>query len=167
MSNKLFANLSERIVRELTRRGETFAAAESCTGGGIVACLTEVPGSSAVVWGGIVSYSNESKVNLLDVDAQLIERDGAVSSGVAKLMVWGMRVKSAADWTVAVTGIAGPGGGTVDKPVGTVWIAWCTPDGSVSSQLFHFDGDRLEIRKKTVYEALAGLMRLIDMRTSD
>ena len=161
MSVELSGNPSEIIIRELTRRGETFAAAESCTGGGIVARMTEVPGSSAVVWGGIISYSNESKVNLLDVDAQLLERDGAVSSGVAKLMAWGMRVKSAADWTVAVTGIAGPGGGTADKPVGTVWIAWCTPEGSVSSELFHFDGNRSEVRKKTEHEALAGLLRLI------
>lgn len=77
-------------------------------------------------------------------------------------MAWGIRVRSAADWTVAVTGIAGPGGGTVDKPVGTVWIAWCSPSGNVSAELFHFDGDRALIRKKTEDKALEGLLLLID-----
>ncbi len=153
---------SFRIIEILTRRGETFAAAESCTGGGIVARLTDIPGSSAVVWGGIVSYSNEAKITLLDVNPELLERDGAVSSGVAKSMAWGMRVRSAADWTVAVTGIAGPGGGTAEKPVGTVWIAWCSPPGNVLTERFHFDGDRAFIRKKTEDKALEVLLLLID-----
>ncbi|RKX70890.1 MAG: damage-inducible protein CinA [Spirochaetes bacterium] len=156
------ASASFKIIDILTRRGETFAAAESCTGGGIVALLTNIPGSSVVVWGGIISYSNEAKITLLDVNPELLERDGAVSSGVAKSMAWGMRVRSAADWTVAVTGIAGPGGGTDDKPVGTVWIAWCSPSGNISAERFHFDGDRALIRKKTEDKALEGLLLLID-----
>ncbi len=153
---------SYKIIDILTRREESFAAAESCTGGGIVTRLTDIPGSSEVVWGGIVSYSNEAKISLLDINPDLIDRDGAVSAGVAKSMAWGIRVRSAADWTLAVTGIAGPGGGTVDKPVGTVWIAWCSPSGNISAELFHFDGDRASIRKKTEDKALEGLLLLIE-----
>jgi len=155
---------SEKIIRVLTDRGDTFASAESCTGGGIVTRLTAVPGSSQVIWGGIVSYSNEAKITLLDVNPVLLERDGAVSSGVAKSMAWGIRVRSAADWTIAVTGIAGPGGGTEEKPVGTVWIAWCSPGGNISAELFHFEGDRAEIRQKTEIIALDGLLKLIDQQ---
>jgi nicotinamide-nucleotide amidase len=154
-------DIQNEIVKLLTAKGETVAAAESCTGGGILASLTSVPGSSAVVWGGIVTYANEAKVSMLDVDNRLIEKDGAVSSGVAKSMAWGMRIRSGADWTIAVTGVAGPGGGTQDKPVGTVWIAWCDPRGAVSARLYHIDGNREEIRRKSVEEALTGLRQLI------
>jgi nicotinamide-nucleotide amidase len=154
-------DIQDEIVKLLTAKGETVAAAESCTGGGILASLTSVPGSSAVVWGGIVTYSNEAKVSMLDVDNRLIERDGAVSSGVAKSMAWGMRIRSGADWTIAVTGVAGPGGGTQEKPVGTVWIAWCDPTGVVSARLFHIDGNRDDVRRKSVEEALTGLRQLI------
>ncbi len=153
--------ISSEIIRVLIERGETFAAAESCTGGGIVTRLTGIPGSSAVVWGGIISYADEAKITMLDVSPKLLEQDGAVSSGVAKAMSWGMRVRSGADWTLAVTGIAGPGGGTADKPVGTVWIAWCNPAAVVLSELFHFDGDRETIRRKTEDKALNGLYYLI------
>jgi len=156
---------SSEIISILSRKGETFAAAESCTGGGIVTRLTAIPGSSNVVWGGIVSYSNEAKISLLNVEPALIERDGAVSSGVAKSMVWGMRVQSAADWTLAVTGLAGPGGGTPEKPVGTVWIAWCSPEGIIEAELFHFKGDRATVRRKTEEEALLGLVKLINKET--
>jgi len=155
---------SEKIIRILADRGETFASAESCTGGGIVTRLTAVPGSSQVVWGGIVSYSNEAKITLLDVDSGMLLRDGAVSSGVAKSMAWGIHVRSAADWTTAVTGIAGPGGGTDEKPVGTVWIAWCSPGGNISAELYHFKGNRAEVRLKTEITALEGLLKLIDQQ---
>ncbi|MCK5736289.1 MAG: CinA family protein [Spirochaetaceae bacterium] len=154
-------DLSSEIVSVLSKRGETFAAAESCTGGGIVARITDIPGSSEVVWGGIISYSNEAKITLLDVPPQLLKRDGAVSSGVAKSMAWGMRIKSSADWTVAVTGLAGPGGGTPEKPVGSVWIAWCNPVGNISVELFSFNGNRGAIRRETENEAMRGLLRLI------
>lgn len=154
------AEYPRRVIQELISRGETIASAESCTGGGISAVLTSIPGSSAAVWGGVVSYANEAKITMLDVDAGLLERDGAVSSGVAKSMAWGMRIRSGADWTVAVTGIAGPDGGTDEKPVGTVWIGWCNPHGAVTTRQYHFDGNRDEIRKRTVEEALAGLLEL-------
>ncbi|RKX74515.1 MAG: damage-inducible protein CinA, partial [Spirochaetes bacterium] len=78
-----------------------------------------------------------------------------------KSMAWGMRIRSGADWTIAVTGVAGPGGGTQDKPVGTVWIAWCDPTGVVSARLFHIDGNRDDVRRKSVEEALTGLRQLI------
>lgn len=149
-----------QVIEELKLKGETIACAESCTGGGISAALTSVPGSSAVVWGGIVSYANEAKITMLDVDAGLLERDGAVSSGVAKSMAWGMRIRSGADWTISVTGIAGPDGGTVDKPVGTVWIAWCNPQGLITARQFHFDGNRDDVRRRTAEEALSGLLEL-------
>jgi PncC family amidohydrolase len=152
---------SSEIISLLADRGETFAAAESCTGGGIVARLTGVPGSSKVVWGGIVSYADEAKITLLDVDSGLLERDGSVSSGVAKSMAWGVRVRSSADWTVAVTGIAGPGGGSPEKPVGTVWIAWSTAKQKISAELFHFKGDRDDVRRQTEEKALVGLLELI------
>lgn len=150
----------QKVIEELKIRGETIASAESCTGGGISAVLTSVPGSSAVVWGGIVTYANEAKISMLDVDAGLLKRDGAVSSGVAKSMAWGMRIRSGADWTIAVTGIAGPDGGTEEKPVGTVWIAWCSPQGSITTRHFHFDGNRDEVRRRTAEEALSGLLEL-------
>ena len=149
------------LIRLLKERGERLAAAESCTGGGILAELTSVPGSSAVVWGGIVSYDNEAKMTLLDVDAGLLRDEGAVSSGVAKSMAWGVKNLSGADWSVAVTGIAGPDGGTTDKPVGTVWIAWCSPLGNVTVKLFHFQGDRASVRSQTVQSALQGLEDMI------
>jgi len=109
-------------------------------------------------WGAFVTYSNDAKLTVLDVDAGLLEREGAVSAGVAKAMAWGARVRSGADWTLAVTGIAGPGGGTPDKPVGTVWIAWCGPGIPVSAEIFHFEGSREEIRIRTAEEALKGLL---------
>jgi len=155
---------SESIIRLLTDRGETFASAESCTGGGIVTRLTAVPGSSQVVWGSVVSYSNEAKITLLDVNPELLVRDGAVSPGVAKSMAWGIRVRSAADWTISVTGIAGPGGGTEEKPVGTVWIAWCRPGGNISADRFLFKGNRAEIRQETEITALRGLLKLIEQQ---
>lgn len=149
-----------QIIEELKLRAETVASAESCTGGGISELLTSVPGSSAVVWGGIVTYANEAKISMLDVDPGLLERDGAVSSGVAKSMAWGMRLRSGADWTIAVTGVAGPDGGTVEKPVGTVWIAWCNPQGAITARQFHFVGNRDEVRRRTAEEALVGLLGL-------
>jgi len=149
------------LIRLLKERGERLAAAESCTGGGILAELTSVPGSSAVVWGGIVSYDNEAKMTLLDVDAGLLRDEGAVSSGVAKSMAWGVKNLSGADWSVAVTGIAGPDGGTPDKPVGTVWIAWCSPLGNDMVKLYHFQGDRASVRSQTVQSALQGLEDMI------
>ena len=149
------------LIALLADRGETFAAAESCTGGLISAAMTDIAGSSDVHWGGAVTYSNDAKVGILGVDAGLLVSEGAVSSAVAKAMAWGMRSVSGADWTVSVTGIAGPGGGTPDKPVGTVWIGWCNPSGEAVSQLFRFDGNRQQVRSRATAAALKGVLTLV------
>jgi PncC family amidohydrolase len=158
----VLTDLSRRIIGILGSKGETLATAESCTGGGISAALTSVPGSSSVFWGGFVTYSNEAKMTLLDVDPVLIDRSGAVSAGVAKAMAWGARVRSGADWSVAVTGVAGPDGGSAEKPVGTVWIAWCDPSSGVSARLFHFKGDREAVRTEAAVEALKGILAVAE-----
>ena len=137
------------------------ATAESCTGGMISAACTDVAGSSQWFDCGFVSYSNEAKTELLGVDAALIARDGAVSEAVARAMVQGALARSRAQVAVAVTGVAGPGGGSADKPVGTVWFAWAAPAGMVSEQQ-RFGGDRAAVRSATVQHALqrlVGLMR--------
>ena len=143
----------KEVFNSLLSRNETLSAAESCTGGWISSEITSIPGSSSVFWGAVVSYSNNSKTVLLDVDPLLIENAGAVSSGVAKSMAWGIKKISGSDWSLSVTGIAGPGGGTREKPVGTVWIGIGTSGGKVEAELFHFEGSRQEIRKKSVIEA--------------
>ena len=149
------------LIALLAGRKETFAAAESCTGGLISAAMTSIAGSSDVHWGGAVTYSNDAKVGILGVDPALLASEGAVSSAVAKAMAWGMRSISGVDWTVAVTGIAGPGGGTPDKPVGTVWIGWCGPTGETASRLFRFDGDRKDVRARATAAALEGVLGMV------
>jgi nicotinamide-nucleotide amidase len=157
--------LASDVIERLRSRGEIVAAAESCTGGGILTALTSIGGSSEAVWGGIVSYAIEAKTALLDVDPSLIEVAGVVSESVAKAMAWGMRTQSGADRTLAVTGIAGPGGGTPEVPVGTVWIAWYGSDDGLSARRFLFEGDRNEVRKNSVIEALKGLRRQLDRKS--
>lgn len=133
------------------------ATAESCTGGLIAAACTDLAGSSAWFERGFVSYSNTSKTELLGVDAALIARDGAVSSAVAAAMARGALAHAQAQVSVAVTGVAGPSGGSADKPVGTVWFGWASPHG-VSTQIMHFPGDRAQVRAATVRHALQGLV---------
>jgi nicotinamide-nucleotide amidase len=150
--------LSRQVVDTLKRQEETVAAAESCTGGGITAALTAISGSSAVLWGGIVSYHNDAKIGVLGVDPRIIREHGAVSRATALAMAWGVRTLSGADRTVAVTGVAGPDGGTPEKPVGTVWIAWTGPGGTPRAKEFHFDGNRDAIRSEAVKKALEGIL---------
>lgn len=135
------------------------ATAESCTGGMIAAACTDLAGSSLWFERGFVSYSNASKTELLGVDAALITHHGAVSEEVARAMVRGAIAHSRAQAAVAVTGVAGPGGGSVAKPVGTVWFAWAMPTGEVS-ELRCFEGDRAAVRTATVQHALR---RLVDL----
>jgi nicotinamide-nucleotide amidase len=123
------SSLAEVVVAEATARGVTIALAESCTGGMVAAALTDVPGSSAVFLGGVVAYSNKSKSRLLDVDPIVLQQHGAVSQAVAELMAIGARDRFGADVCVSVTGIAGPDGGTAEKPVGTVWFGVQAPYG--------------------------------------
>ncbi len=136
------------------------ATAESCTGGLIAATCTELAGSSQWFERGFVSYSNAAKTELLGVDAALITHHGAVSEAVARAMAQGALAHSAAQVALAVTGIAGPTGGSADKPVGTVWLAWATPQG-LTSELQHFAGDRAAVRAATVQHALQRLRALL------
>lgn len=136
------------------RRGWTLATAESCTGGLIAATLTEIAGSSDVVDRGFVTYSNQAKTDMLRVRSALISRYGAVSEQVAKAMAEGAIGHSNADLAVSVTGIAGPGGATPDKPVGLVFIGVAVRDGDVTAEQCMFNGDRRSVRKQTVERAL-------------
>lgn len=151
----------ESLVAALAARGETLAVAESCTGGGLGAAITSAPGASEVFWGGVISYDDAAKIGLLGVSAESIRAAGAVSRGVALEMAAGVRERAATTWAVAVTGIAGPDGGTADKPVGTVWIAL---DGPVrEAKRWQFDGDRERIRSATVVAAMNWLGSCLDM----
>ncbi len=137
------------------------ATAESCTGGMIAAACTDLAGSSTWFERGFVTYSNAAKTELLGVEAALIEQHGAVSEPVVRAMVTGALAHSHAQVAVAVTGVAGPTGGTPEKPVGTVWFGCATPAG-LTSEVKHFDGDRAAVRRATVQHALAMLFNLLD-----
>lgn len=141
----------------LQRRGWWLACAESCTGGGIAAALTDVAGSSAWFDRGFVSYSNLAKQDMLGVSPDTLARCGAVSRETVTEMATGALARSRAQLGVAVSGIAGPGGGTPDKPVGTVWIAWAR-GAEVWATREHFEGDRAQVRAATVDAALKGLL---------
>ena len=147
------------LAEILQKNGWLMTTAESCTGGMIAAACTDLAGSSNWFERGFVSYSNEAKTELLGVDAALIARQGAVSEQVARAMVQGALAHSHAQVAVAVTGVAGPGGGSAAKPVGTVWFGWATPAGVVS-EMRHFDGDRRQVREATVQHALQRLLAL-------
>ena len=153
-------SLEEVVGELLAERGLWIATAESCTGGLVAARLTEVPGSSAYVRGGITAYDNQVKIDALGVDAALIEQHGAVSEPVARALADGARGRLAADVAVAVTGIAGPGGATPSKPVGTVVIA-ATGLGRERVRTFLFNGDRQLVRAQSVQAALDAVRRLV------
>ena len=132
--------------------------AESCTGGGIAEAVTRIAGSSAWFEAGFVTYSNQQKTRQLEVPEPLFTQVGAVSREVVEAMVRGAQRQSGARFAVAVSGVAGPGGGSPEKPVGTVWLAWGAGD-EVSSERRHFSGNRDEVRQQTVIAALEGLIR--------
>ena len=150
------------LADALRARGLRIATAESCTGGLIAGACTELAGSSDWFDRGFVTYSNEAKAEMLGVDAAVIASHGAVSEPVARLMAGGALSRSLADLAVAVTGVAGPGGGSAAKPVGTVWLAWAwrAADGAVETDalLQRFAGDRAAVRQATVVCALQGLL---------
>lgn len=149
------------LLADLLRQKQwMLATAESCTGGLIAAACTDLAGSSHWFERGFVTYSNEAKTELLGVDTQLIETHGAVSAQVAHAMAAGAVTRSHAQVTVAVTGVAGPGGGSVDKPVGTVWFGWSV-GGKVQTERRHFTGDRAMVRAATVQHALQTLLVLL------
>jgi nicotinamide-nucleotide amidase len=152
--------LTTQVAELLQQKKLQLATAESCTGGLIAAACTDLAGSSVWFERGFVSYSNAAKTELLGVPADLIEAYGAVSDAVARAMVEGALRYSRAQVAVAVTGVAGPGGGSPDKPVGTVWFGWATPDGVVTDKRC-FDGDRQHVREATVQHALLRLKQLL------
>ena len=149
--------LARKLGARLKRGNETLATAESCTGGWAAQVVTSVAGSSAWFDCGMATYSYEAKQAMLGVRPETLEQHGAVSRETVLEMVSGALVHSGAGIAVAVTGIAGPGGGTSDKPVGTVWIAWKRRGGYPAAQAFRFDGDRDAVRRQTVLAALQGL----------
>ncbi len=153
--------LAHELGTICTHAGILLATAESCTGGWIAKCITDVPGSSAWFRAGIVAYANEEKISLLGVPASRIERHGAVSREVAVAMAQGAHARTGADLIVAVTGVAGPSGGAAGKPVGTVWLAWIGAKERLSSVLETFPGNREQVRRATVRRALEGLLDAI------
>ena len=157
--------LAERAGQLLLARGERLATAESCTGGWIAQAVTAIAGSSAWFDRGFVTYSNEAKEDMLGVPHQTLISRGAVSEATARAMVEGAIAQSRAQWAVAVSGIAGPSGGTADKPVGTVCFAWAGPDG-VEAVTRHFPGDREAVRAATAALALRHLITRLEGATS-
>ena len=153
--------LAEQVASETLHHRLMLVTAESCTGGWIAKALTDLPGSSAWFDAGVVTYSYEAKQALLGVNPRTLERTGAVSEETALEMVSGALSRFGAGIAVAVTGIAGPSGGTVDKPVGTVWISWKCRGGYPRAQLFHFPGDRESVRRQTVAAALVGMLEIL------
>lgn len=149
--------LAEGVAALMRERKLMLVTAESCTGGFIAKVLTDLPGSSAWFDAGVVTYSYEAKEALLGVNPRTLERTGAVSEETVLEMVSGALARFGAGAAVAVTGIAGPSGGTEGKPVGTVWIGWKRRGGYAHARLFHFQGDRDAIRRQTVAAALEGL----------
>lgn len=154
-----------RLLDLYRARGWRIATAESCTGGLIAAALTHVAGSSDVVDRGFVTYSNAAKAELLGIDPGLIMAHGAVSSPVAAAMAQGALARSSAHGVVAVTGVAGPGGGSVDKPVGTVWFGWAGGGLAAQTKRLVFAGDRRAVRAATVASAFDLLAALASRST--
>ena len=152
--------LVAQLAELLLARKLTMATAESCTGGLIAGACTDLAGSSAWFERGFVTYSNEAKTESIGVDSALIATHGAVSEPVARAMAEGAVAHSRAQVSVAVTGVAGPTGGSAEKPVGTVWFGWSV-DGRVRTERRRFDGDRTEVRAATVHHALQNLVALL------
>ncbi len=177
------ARLVETLAAQLLARGWMLATAESCTGGLIAAACTDLAGSSTWFERGFVSYSNAAKAQMLGIDAALIAQHGAVSEPVARAMAQGALQRAHAQVALAVTGVAGPGGGSADKPVGTVWFAWALPHGTpasdadarlagtatkapvqaamLHSEVMHFAGDRAAVRQATLRHSLRRLLELL------
>lgn len=156
--------LSKALVTELASAGKRVSTAESCTGGWIAKAITDVPGSSQVFSHGIVSYSNGAKESLLGVNSVTLAGNGAVSAAVVEEMAKGVLKLSGADISVAVSGVAGPDGGSKEKPVGTVWFAWTVNSVSgvtVETECQRFSGDRDLVRERTVTHALEGVRERI------
>lgn len=149
----LIATLAEALLV----RGQRMATAESCTGGLVAKLLTDHAGSSAWFERGLVTYSNQAKQDLLGVPERILQSHGAVSQATARAMVEGLCLRAPVQWGLSITGIAGPGGGSPEKPVGTVWFGWRGADGRVDAERRLFAGDRDAVRRQSAVHALQGL----------
>jgi nicotinamide-nucleotide amidase len=149
-----------QMLKTFSFKGKMISIAESCTGGYICHMLTNIPGSSQVFERGIVCYSNQSKIDLLNVDPKIIDRDGAVSESVAKQLAFNIRILSNVDIGIGITGIAGPSGGTLEKPVGLVFIGYST-EKITKVEKHQFQVDRLTFKKKVLEKVLKSLEKLI------
>lgn len=159
-NNEAIAALSQALVDELRAAGKSVATAESCTGGWISKSLTDIAGSSQCFGYGVVSYANGAKESILGVDPKLLHEHGAVSEAVVREMANGAIKLSGADFAVAVSGVAGPDGGSVEKPVGTLWFGWASRHGTrvkLSADKHLLNGDRESIRAQSVILALQGV----------
>ncbi len=155
-------DLAAQLGKALEQQGRILTTAESCTGGWIAKVVTDVPGSSGWFEHGFVSYSNSAKQALLGVTSATLEQHGAVSAETVAEMAQGALRHSRADLAVAVSGVAGPDGGSPDKPVGTVWLAWAVRDGPMRTRRQVFPGDREAVRRQTVAIALEGLLDVLN-----
>ena len=154
--------LAEQLGDALLRRGRKVALAESCTGGWVAKCLTDIAGSSAWFDRGFVTYSNAAKREMLGIDGETLETAGAVSEPTVLAMAAGALAHSEADLTLAISGIAGPGGAVPGKPVGTVCFAWAIKDGLQQADTQHFPGDREAVRRQSVAHGLRGLIDVLE-----
>lgn len=154
--------LAVKLATALSQQALTLATAESCTGGLVSATLTDIAGSSTWFDRGFVTYSNQAKSDMLGVRTDTVVRFGAVSEETAREMAAGALANSQADWAISITGIAGPGGGSSDKPVGTVCFAWCQRGMEVQSEIQHYAGDRQSIRQQALEHVLMGLLLRLD-----
>lgn len=145
----------------LAKQGRTLATAESCTGGWVAKILTDRAGSSAYLMAGLVTYSNEAKQAILGVEDAVLAKHGAVSEPVVRQMVAGAVRATGVDVAVAISGVAGPGGGSAEKPVGTVWFAWGTGPDNTQSSVQRFDGDRDQVRRQSVLYVLQGVTEFL------
>jgi nicotinamide-nucleotide amidase len=155
-------DLAEQVGSALAARGLRLCVAESCTGGWVAKTVTDIPNSSQWFDRGFVTYSNEAKQGMLDVSADILDAHGAVSEPVVQAMVRGALAHSHADIAVAISGVAGPTGGTPAKPVGTVWLAWGRRGGAPWSSCVHLDGDRATVREGAVVVALQGILDALE-----
>ena len=161
MGDKL-RDLARRLGEGLSKRRLVLACAESCTGGWVAKTVTDIPGSSAWFDRGFVTYTNEAKRQMLGVRAETLERQGAVSVETVREMAEGALMHSGADLALAISGVAGPGGGSEEKPVGTVCFAWSARDGGTRARCKRFNGNREAVRRKSVAYALEKMLKVMD-----
>ncbi|MDT8281318.1 MAG: CinA family protein [Gammaproteobacteria bacterium] len=161
VTEQALKEMAEQLGACMTARALKLASAESCTGGWLAKVITDIPGSSAWFTGSVVSYSNESKQSLLGVAADTLKEFGAVSGETVLEMSDGLLARTEADVVVSISGVAGPDGGSDDKPVGLVWLSWGRRGKSTFASPFHFDGDRKAVRKQSIAQALNSLLDLL------